>query len=144
MTPQHHTRPRTRAAAKLLLAVVVLLLPAARVAAQAPKVGDVQRLQVATVSLSVGWTARDAKRVTYTPPPGWYIRSHKVECRERYGLASYAVSTVPAGWDASGEDARADAAKEKVAVGVCPTVPGELWSNELLSYSLSPLNMIVS
>jgi hypothetical protein len=95
-----------------LVAVFLLGLPA-RSAAQAPKIGDVQRLQVASVSLNVGWTEKEARRVTYTPPPGWYIRSHRVECKERYGLASYAVSTVPAGWDASGEDARAESAQER-------------------------------
>lgn len=125
MTRPHHILASLLSRTKPLLPVLLLLLlPSARALAQAPKAGDVQRLQVASVSLAVGWTEKETRRVTYTPPPGWYVRSHRVECRERYGLSSYAVSTVPAGWDASGEDARAESAQDKVAAALRAPAPG--------------------
>lgn len=102
----------------LRVMLLLLVIPVTSVRAQAPKVGDVQRLEVASVSLSVGWTEKETKRVTYTPPPGWHIRSHKVQCRERYGLSSYAVSTVPAGWDASGEDGSVESSQSKMAAAL--------------------------
>jgi hypothetical protein len=58
----------------------------------------VQRVPVITVGLRVGCTEKKSKRVTYTPPPGWYIRSHTVNFTHRYGNTSCVVSTVPAGW----------------------------------------------
>lgn len=66
--------------------------------AQGPQPGEVQRFVVITLRLQVGSTEVESRRATYTPPPGWYIRSHCVECTQRYGNSSYAVSTVPAGW----------------------------------------------
>ncbi len=65
---------------------------------QGPQRGDVQILPVITLRLEVDSTESASKRATYTPPPGWYIRSHSVDCTVRYGHSSYAVSTVPAGW----------------------------------------------
>jgi hypothetical protein len=46
----------------------------------------------------VGSTEKESKQVTYTPPPGWFIRTHAVDCTRRLGNASFAVSTVPAQW----------------------------------------------
>jgi hypothetical protein len=66
--------------------------------AQNPQTGDVQRVPVITVYLRVGSTEKASKRATYTPPPGWYIRSHTVTLTQNSGNTSYAVSTVPAGW----------------------------------------------
>jgi hypothetical protein len=78
--------------------VVVIVCPVEVAHAQGPQIGDVQVLPVINVSLQVGSTGKESKRTTYSPPPGWYIRSHEVVCIERYGTSSYAVSTVPAGW----------------------------------------------
>ena len=66
--------------------------------AQSPQIGEIQVLPVINVSLQVGCTGKESKQATYSPPPGWYIRSHQVMCIQRYGTSSYAVSTVPAGW----------------------------------------------
>ena len=80
----------------------LLTLAAAAPAAGAddrPRPGTVRTLRVATVALEVGSTDRDSKRVVYAPPPGWYIRSHRVVCEKKYGVVAYAVSTVPAGWN---------------------------------------------
>jgi hypothetical protein len=65
---------------------------------QPPQPGDVQRLVVVTISMQVGGTEKETKHVTYTPPPGWYVRSHQVECTRKAGSSSYTVSTVPRGW----------------------------------------------
>jgi hypothetical protein len=62
-------------------------------------VGEVQRLKAITISLRVGSTEKESKQVTYTPPPGWYVRSHSVNCTARYGPSSFAVNTVPRDWD---------------------------------------------
>jgi hypothetical protein len=70
----------------------------ARAAAQAPRLGDVQRLQVITLSLHVGSMDAETKQVSYTPPPGWYVRSHAVECTARYGNSSFTINTVPQDW----------------------------------------------
>ncbi|MFO0964734.1 MAG: hypothetical protein U0793_03980 [Gemmataceae bacterium] len=72
--------------------------------AQTPHIGDIQVLPVINVSLQVGGAGKETKRTTYSPPPGWYIRSHQVMCLQRYGTSSYAVSTVPAGWAWSSEE----------------------------------------
>jgi hypothetical protein len=57
-----------------------------------------------TLSVQVGSTEQATKSATYTPPPGWYIRSHSVECLQKYGYASYSVSTVPPGWNWASDD----------------------------------------
>ena len=62
-------------------AVVCLAALASPCLAPAPRVGEVQRLTVITVSMQVGWTEKETKRVTYTPPPGWYVRGHAVQCK---------------------------------------------------------------
>ena len=77
--------------------------------------GTVQTLPVITVSLNVGSTEKESRRVVYAPPPGWHIRSHRVECTAKTGLASYAVNTVPADWAWSSEEAATEAAKAKAA-----------------------------
>lgn len=66
--------------------------------AQAPRIGDVQILPVIDASLQVAGAGKETKRTTYSPPPGWYIRSHRVICVDRYGITSFAVSTVPDAW----------------------------------------------
>ena len=81
-----------------LLAVTAALFASTRAAAQAPQIGEVQRLQVITLSLHVGSTETEKKQVTYTPPPGWYVRSHTVDCTARYGNSSFTVNTVPQDW----------------------------------------------
>ena len=75
-----------------------------RAPAQAPRVGEVQRVPVITLSMQVGSTEKEAKQVTYTPPPGWYVRSHSVDCAAKYGNSSFSVSTVPQHWDWSSEE----------------------------------------
>src|SRR6516164_7413061 len=83
------------AAAGLLAA---LLACAATARAQVPHLGDVQRLPVITIALQAGSTGVETKKVTYTPPPGWYVRSHAVVCTARTGNSSYSVNTVPQHW----------------------------------------------
>jgi hypothetical protein len=65
---------------------------------QAPRVGQVQRLTVITLSMQVGSTEKETRRVTYTPPPGWYVRGHRVDCARRLGNSSFTVNTVPRDW----------------------------------------------
>jgi hypothetical protein len=69
-----------------------------------PQLGDVQKLKVITVSLQVGCTEKESKKVTYSPPPGWYVRSHVVECAARTGNSSFTVNTVPQNWSWFSED----------------------------------------
>ncbi|MFO0844790.1 MAG: hypothetical protein U0797_20730 [Gemmataceae bacterium] len=73
------------------------VLPAA-CRAQPPRPGEVRKATVITVSLAVGSTEKEVKRVTYTPPPGWYVRGHAVECKEKTGHSSFTVNTVPTDW----------------------------------------------
>ena len=86
------------------LLALVTALAASPAAAQAPKPGDVQKLNVISIALQVGSTEKDTKKVTYTPPPGWYIRSHSVHCTLKQGQSSYSVNTVPANWNWSSEE----------------------------------------
>jgi hypothetical protein len=65
---------------------------------QSPQPGDVQRLVVITLSMQVGSTGTETRHVTYTPPPGWYVRSHQVECTRKTGNSSFSVATVPQDW----------------------------------------------
>src|SRR5262245_55674035 len=67
-------------------------------AAPAPRAGEVQWLTVVTIAMQAGSTEKETRQVTYTPPPGWYIRSHRVHCTRRYGNSSFSVSTVPQDW----------------------------------------------
>jgi hypothetical protein len=89
---------------RLIAALALLAGLAGAAPAQGPRVGDVQRLPVVSLSLQVGSTEQASKSATYTPPPGWYIRSHSVECHQKYGHASYSVSTVPPGWTWASDD----------------------------------------
>lgn len=75
-----------------------------RGAAQAPQVGEVQKLTVITVSMTVGGADKETKRVTYSPPPGWYVRGHSVDCTRKAGNSSYSVNTVPQDWAFVSED----------------------------------------
>jgi hypothetical protein len=65
---------------------------------QPPRPGDVQRLDVVSVSLQVGSTEKESRQVTYTPPPGWYVCGHSVRCTAKRGNSSYSVATVPRNW----------------------------------------------
>ncbi len=66
--------------------------------ARPPRPGEVQRLVVVTLSMQVGGTEKDSRHVTYTPPPGWYVRSHSVDCTKKTGNSSFSVATVPQDW----------------------------------------------
>ena len=59
---------------------------------------------VITISLSVGSTGKEVKRVTYAPPPGWYVRAHRVEIKEKTGLSSFTVNTLPRDWSYLSEE----------------------------------------
>jgi hypothetical protein len=85
------------------LVVLFGTLAAGPASAGEPVAGEVRTCQVVSVALNVGSLEKEAKRVVYAPPPGWCIRSHTVECRGKFGSASYAVNTVPADftWDAT-------------------------------------------
>jgi hypothetical protein len=72
--------------------------------AQTPRIGQVERLSVITLALDVGSTEKETRQVTYTPPPGWYVRGHTVEWTRRSGHSSFTVSTVPQDWTWSSED----------------------------------------
>ncbi len=72
--------------------------------AQQPQPGDVQTVQVITLAMHVGSTEKETRQVTYAPPPGWYIRSHAVQCTTRSGNSSFSVGTVPRDWDWLSED----------------------------------------
>jgi hypothetical protein len=91
-----------------------MLAPAPAATSSVPP-GTVQILPVLTVSLNVGSTEKEVRRVVYAPPPGWHIRSHRVECTSKVGLASYTVNTVPAEWAWSSDDSSAEAAKAQAA-----------------------------
>lgn len=84
-----------------LIAVVVLgglTAPARPAVAAPPEVGAVRELPVVSVSLAVGSTDKETKRAVYAPPPGWYVRSHRVVTANKSGSVTYSVGTVPAGW----------------------------------------------
>jgi hypothetical protein len=79
--------------------LVPVLLGAGAARAAEPPAGTVRTLPVVSVSLAVGSTERESKRVVYAPPPGWYVRSHRVVSDRRHGVVTYTVNTVPAGWN---------------------------------------------
>ncbi len=72
---------------------------------------------VITLRLQVGSTEAESRRATYTPPPGWYVRSHSVECSWRYGNTSYAISTVPAGWTWESQERTDESSRRRIGVG---------------------------
>jgi hypothetical protein len=96
-----------------LALLAVTLLATTPVVGQEVAPGTVKTLPVLTVSLNVGSMEKEVRRVVYSPPPGWHIRSHRVECTSKTGLASYTVNTVPADWAWSSEDAATDSANAK-------------------------------
>ena len=107
-------------APQMMLAVIFTLSavatgPAPADAPTAPPVGTVQTLTVLSVSLAVGSTGRETKRAVYAPPPGWYVRSHRVSVANKYGTVTYAVSTVPAGWDWKADELAASAGRSSAA-----------------------------
>jgi hypothetical protein len=106
------------------LVALSLIAPAGRAADTPPAVGTVRELPVVSVSLAVGSTDRDAKRVVYAPPPGWYVRSHRVRVTNRTGAVTYTVSTVPAGWQWSNDERAAASGRAAGSVGVA--LPGAL------------------
>jgi hypothetical protein len=79
--------------------------------AQAPQVGQVQSLTVITLSMQVGSTDAETKRVAYAPPPGWYVRGHQVRCTKKNGNTSYTVNTVPQDWSYVSEEKAQEAYK---------------------------------
>lgn len=74
------------------------------------KTDEVQVRQVISVVLNVPSSGKESKRVLYSPPPGWYIRSHRVALTKKQGLASFTVTTVPAHWASSSEEISGDKA----------------------------------
>lgn len=104
MTPRKSRRQTFVASAVVALTV----WSTGKVSGQEPALGTVQKLPVISLDLRAGSTEKQSKRGTYTPPPGWYIRSHSVHCTHRQGNTSYVVSTVPAGWNLASENRRTD------------------------------------
>jgi hypothetical protein len=102
------------------LATLAILLPLTfptRAAAD-PPVGTTLTIPVVTVSIAAGSTDRESKRAVYAPPPGWYIRSHRVVVTQRHGSVSYAVNTVPAGWAWRAEEQAAADGKSAASAAV--------------------------
>src|SRR5947209_14864326 len=91
------------------------LLSASTADAQSIAPGTTQTVPVISVSLNVGNMEKETRRVVYSPPPGWHIRSHRIECTTKTGLASYTVNTVPADWAWSFDDTGTEAAKANVS-----------------------------
>lgn len=83
--------------------VIITALPLTALG-QTWQVGQAQQLTVLTLSMQVGSTECQTKQVAYAPPPGWYVRSHWVNCTRRAGNTSYSVNTVPQGWSYISEE----------------------------------------
>src|SRR5947208_2038699 len=83
--------------------VALALVAAASARAGGPQVGEARQVQVITVSLRVGSTEKESKQAVYVPPPGWYVRSHRVQCPVKQGNSSFTVNTVPRHWSWSSE-----------------------------------------
>jgi hypothetical protein len=107
----------------VLVVVPLFLIASGPLAAGEPIPGEVRIRQVASVSLNVGSLEKESKRVVYAPPPGWYIRSHTVECRSKFGSASYAVNTVPADWSWDATETVSEEAKVRVSGSVKANAP---------------------
>jgi hypothetical protein len=90
-------RNANRRALPWLTVTALVCAPTAGLA-RGPKPGDVQTVEVITVSLAVGPAGKEIKRVTYAPPPGWYVRGHRVRCQEKSGLSTFTVNTLPREW----------------------------------------------
>jgi hypothetical protein len=92
---------RMPACVRRFLAAIVLawaLATPGLAQARPPRPGEIQRVVVVTISMQVGGTGKETRHVTYTPPPGWYVRSHRVDCTRRTGNCSFSVATVPRDW----------------------------------------------
>jgi hypothetical protein len=96
---------------------VLLLIPFPTRAADDTPVGTTLTIPVVSVSVAAGSTGRESKRAVYAPPPGWYVRSHRVVVTQRHGAVSYAVNTVPAGWAWRAEEQAAAEGKSSAAAG---------------------------
>ena len=94
------------------LLIAVAFSPA--VQAEEPTVGEVRTRPVISLALSAGSLDKEGKRVVYAPPPGWYIRSHRVECTTKTGASSFAVNTVPADWTWDSTERTLDETKVRV------------------------------
>jgi hypothetical protein len=128
------THPNTNSRRFVLTAAMIGalgLLSVRPVVSQEPQPGDIQRLKVITISMRVGSTEKDSKQVTYTPPPGWYVRSHVVDCTAKYGNSSFTVTTVPPNWDWLTEEKNRDSYKALFDVaGRAQHVGGQLKVNQ--------------
>jgi len=94
------------------LLMVILIGPAPVIGQQFAR-GTVQTLPVITISLNVGSMEKEVRHVVYSPPPGWHIRSHRVECTSKSGLASYTVNTIPADWAWSSDESATESTNAK-------------------------------
>jgi hypothetical protein len=92
-----HPRPRDFAR-PFCVALTVLAGVPAFASADPPRTGDLISVQVITISVHAGGFDRDTKTASYTPPAGWYVRSHSITQLEHRGNTSFAVSTFPGGW----------------------------------------------
>ena len=104
--------------------VLVLVAFAAAARAEEPPVGSVRELAAVSISVAAGGSDRETKRSVYTPPPGWYVRGHKVAVANRTGTVSYAVGSVPAGWRWSLDERAAMTAR--AAATAAATLPNGL------------------
>jgi hypothetical protein len=109
-----------RTLAPLLAAFIICiaLSTPAPAAEPPPAVGTTRELPVVSVSLAVGSTDRESKRVVYAPPPGWYVRSHRVVTANKSGAVTYTVGTVPAGWNWVTDERASASARGSGAAGV--------------------------
>lgn len=120
--------PFTRVVTLSAITAVLSLRPASATETP-PPVGTVRSVPVVSVSLAVGSTEKQTKRTVYAPPPGWYVRSHRVVTTHRKGIASYSVGTVPAGWnwkvDERAAESRNANASAVIAAAHAQTVSGQ-------------------
>ena len=100
----HITTSRAWTCRFLALLTVTVLTISNTARAEPPQPGEVQRVTVVSLALQAGSTEKETRQVTYTPPPGWYVRSHQVDCTRKSGNSSFSVSTVPQDWGWSLEE----------------------------------------
>jgi hypothetical protein len=99
----------------LLIALASAIAAAHAARAQEPTIGTVQTMPVISVSLAVGSTGKETKHLVYSPPPGWYIRSHRLVVEQKHGIVNYTTSTVPAGWNWKSNQRSATASRSSAA-----------------------------
>lgn len=119
----------------------------------APRRGTVQTRQVVSLAVSAPSTGKETKRVVYTPPPGWYVRSHRLTFTRKEGMTSYAVATVPSAWSSVTEETTAETEKTKGEAEAGATVwksagargswSKENWKTEKRSQSYSHHALVV-